>query len=300
MRLRFQEEEGPYPLAVLRGRLTLSGLRDQEISNIIDDSLSETSISNTWTEVDLIESIERSLGKYPEKIRDNFNLLTTYEQTRGESKSTPSLILVLEGASATGKSMLAIELVRDLAATRFISTDTIRQILRGIYDKQSHPELFCHTYQAYKHRQSGDPSLDPIVRGYIAQSEVLMPHIQNLVKRVHEEGAIAVFEGVHLQPGAVKSIGTNILEIVINPSRDTHKTMFLSKNKAGKLRTVSDNLSIRTQEFDATRKIQDYLISCALQQKVPMIKMESYEEARREIAGLVIDIVRALLKKSEE
>ncbi|MFW9957140.1 MAG: hypothetical protein ACFFCT_03625 [Candidatus Odinarchaeota archaeon] len=299
MRLRFQEDEAPYPLAIVKGRLRLSGLTDQQTSSIIEDSLLETSISDTWTEDDLIRSIESLLEKHSRKIRDNFRLLTTYEQVRGKTNSTPSLILALEGASATGKSMLAIELVQDLAATRFISTDTIRQVLRGVYDRQSHPELFCHTYQAYKHKQSGDSSLDPIVRGFIAQSEMLKSHIQDLAKRVNEEGAISVFEGVHLQPGILKGINTNVLEIVINPTLNTHRSMFLSKQRAAKLRTVSNNLSVRTQEFEATRKIQEYLISQALQQKVPIIEMESYEEAKKEIYGLIINSVKSTFKKAK-
>ncbi|MDH4214566.1 MAG: hypothetical protein OEV85_11645 [Candidatus Thorarchaeota archaeon] len=299
MRLRFREDETPYPIAIVKGRLRLSGLTDQETSSIIEGSLLETSTPDTWTEDDLIRSIEGLLEKHSRKIRDNFRLLTTYEQFRGKTNSTPSLILALEGASATGKSMLAIELVQDLAATRFISTDTIRQVLRGVYDRQSHPELFCHTYQAYKHKQSGDSSLDPIVRGYIAQSEMLKSHIQDLAKRVNEEGAISVFEGVHLRPGILKGINTNVLEIVINPTLNTHRSMFLSKQRAAKLRTVSNNLSVRTQEFEATRKIQEYLISQALQKKVPIIEMESYEEAKKEIYGHIINSVKSTLKKAK-
>jgi len=298
MRVRFQEEEGPYPLVVLRGRLRLSGLSDREASSIIEESMLQSSISDTWTEAILISFIDDSLRKYPRKIRDNFKLLTTYEQTRGESDSNPSLIVILEGASATGKSMLAVELVRDLACTRFISTDTIRQILRGIYDKESYPELFCHTYQAYKHKQSGGEELDPVVRGYVAQSEILIPHIRDLIQLVIGEGAIAVCEGVHLQPGTIRGNAANILEIVINPDPNAHKTMFLSKNTTGKLRSVSQDLSVRNQEFNAARKIQDYLVSCALQQGVPIVNMESYEEARMEISNLILDAVRNLLKQT--
>ncbi len=296
MRLRFLEEDGMYPLAVLRGRLRLSGLTDHETSSIIDEAMLQSSISDTWTEATLFSFIDDSLRKYPKQIQNNFKLLTTYEETRGRENSTPSLIIALEGASATGKSMLAIELVRDLAVTRFISTDTIRQILRGIYDKKNYPELFCHTYQAYKYKQSGDAKLDAMVRGYIAQSELLMPHVRNLIQLILSEGAIAVCEGVHLQPGSIKGNETNILEIVVNPNQNTHKAMFLSKNRAGKLRSVSQDPSIRIQEFDAARKIQDYLVTCALEQNVPIVNMESYEEARKEISNLILDAVRNLLK----
>jgi 2-phosphoglycerate kinase len=294
MRLRFQDDSILYPLIVLKGRLCLSGLSDLDTSSIIDKSLSGVSNPDTWTEENLVASIESMLEKYPEQIRSNFKLLTTYEQMRENTDSTPPLILVLEGASATGKSMLAVELVRDLAATRFISTDTVRQVIRGIYTKQSHPELFCHTYQAYIHKQSGDPSLNPIVRGYIAQSEIVLPYVQDMVRKILDEGIIAVIEGVHVQPGKLKDIDPNVLEIVINPSSETHKAMFLSKTRTGKLRTVSQDMLVRTKEFEATRMIQDYLLSCALEQKVPVVELESYEQARNEISRLIIDTILKL------
>jgi 2-phosphoglycerate kinase len=294
MRVRFQDGNAPYPFTILNGRLRLSGLSDLETSSIIDSSFAGVSHLDSWNEADIITSIECILEKYPKEVHDNFRLLTSYEQTREDTNSTPPLILVLEGASATGKSMLAIELVRDLAATRFISTDTIRQVIRGIYSKQDHPELFCHTYQAFKFRQSGDSSLDPIIRGYIAQSEIVMQHTQDVIRRILDEGANAVVEGVHIQPGQLRNIDTNILEIVLNPSSDTHKSMFLSKNSSGKLRSVSQDTSVRTQEFETTRMIQDYLVSCALKQKVPVVKMENYEQARKEISKLIIDVIRKL------
>lgn len=295
MILRFQNVDVPYPLSLLRGRLRLSGLQDTEVSSIVAGSIVSHPSSEFKTEMDLVSSIENALEEYPQHVRENFRLLTAYEQTRGMSDSGRSLILVLEGASATGKSMLAMELLQDLAATRFISTDTIRQVIKGIHTEQDHPELYCHTYQAHKYRESGDPSLDSVVRGFIAQSELIMPHVQGLVGRINEEGAIAIIEGVHVEPGSFKSMGANVLEVVINPSFKTHRAMFLSKHAAGKLRTVSENSSVRTKEFKATRMIQDYLVSCALKHGVPVVEMESYEMAHLEISKLIIGRVRDLV-----
>jgi 2-phosphoglycerate kinase len=295
MKLRRNDCDVLYPLSVLSGKLRLSGLADRDASTIIDDVSTRAGKCESWKEEDLLNATEESLKHYSPEIMQNFRLLQKYDELRGESKALPGIVLVLEGASATGKSMLALELVRDLAATRFISTDTIRQILRGISINQSCPELYCHTYQACGYRQSGDASLDPIVRGYIAQTELIVPHVEDLVRRLLDEGANALIEGVHLIPGTFRASDTSILEVLINPSKETHRIMFLGKHLEGKLRTVSSDVSIRNEEFEAARQIQNYMITCALENGVPVIPLESYEAARIEISKLVIKLVRKLI-----
>jgi 2-phosphoglycerate kinase len=296
MRLRYQDSEAPYPLTVLRGRLRLSGLTDIEVASIIDDASRKANNIRALNEEDFMSCIEESLKEYPSDILQNFQSLTKYDKIRGESTTLPALILILEGASATGKSMLALELMAELAVTRFISTDTIRQILRGISSNQSHPELYCHTYQAYAYKQSGSPSLDPVVRGYIAQSELVMPYVQDLVNRLIAEGTIGLIEGVHIQPGIFEGTSSGILEVMINPSIETHRELFLGKHMTGKLRTVSSDISTRNREFEATRLIQDYMLSCALKHNVPVIPLKSYETARIEISKLIVKSVRNLMK----
>jgi 2-phosphoglycerate kinase len=292
MKLKRHDCDVPYPLSVLSGKLRLSGLTDLEVSEIIDDVSGSADKHEAWKEEDLLTTIEESIKHHSPKVLQNFRLLLKYDEIRGESATVPAIILVLEGASATGKSILALELVRDLAATRFISTDTIRQILRGISTNQSHPELYCHTYQAHRYRQSGNPSLNTIVRGYIAQTDLIVPHVEDLVRRLLNEGTTAVIEGVHIIPGTFKASNANMLEVLINPSSETHRMMFLGKHLDCKLRTVSSDISTRNEEFEATRRIQDYMITCALENDVPVISLESYEAARAEISKLIIKLVR--------
>ena len=125
----------------------------------------------------------------PETFLADYDLLTKYEALRRTSKAIPPLILVFEGASATGKSMLALDFIVYLSITRIISTDTVRQVLRGIHSKEDHPELHCHTYQAHKYRQVGPEELNPMIRGYLAQCELIEPVIRDAVDRLAQEGA---------------------------------------------------------------------------------------------------------------
>ncbi|MBN2229149.1 MAG: hypothetical protein JW779_06105 [Candidatus Thorarchaeota archaeon] len=297
MKLRFQDNSIPYPISIQRGKLRLSGLDLHEISDIISSTMPDPANSETLTENQLIESIRSSLSNYPDSVKQNYDLLMQYEQLRGEDESIPPLVLVLEGASATGKSLLAIELIQDLTATRFISTDTVRQLVRGVYQEKQAPEIFCHTYQAYRYKQLGDQYLHPVVRGYLAQIDLMKPFIDDLIQRVLSEGTQVVVEGVHIQPGSLNSLSDGILEVLVNPSVNTHRAMFFEKHASGKLRTVTSDKEIREQEFNSTRLIQDYLVNRALENEIPIIKMESYEKAREEVSEFILKTIKTLLKK---
>ena len=299
MRVRIQEQEIPFPLTTIRGRLRLSGLTDIPISQILTGFQKIQSNNKIPTEAGLAKFVEDALNSYSPQIIKNYETLNAYEHLRGISDEIPPIILALEGASATGKSMIAINLVQDLASTRFISTDTVRQFLRGIYTKKDHPELYCHTYQAFKHKQSGSSSLDSVVRGYIAQCELISPPVIDMVRRIHEEGAVTVAEGVHLQPGSINHLSKGTLEILINPNEETHKAMFASKFAAGKLKSVSKNSITREEEFQSTRKIQNYMIVEAKKHNLSIIDLESYEDTRSEISELVIDKIEQIIGDQE-
>ncbi len=295
MRVRIQEQVIPFPLTTIRGKLRLSGLTDIPISQILAGIQKYQSNKNVPTESEITKFVEDALNSHSPQIIKNYETLKAYEHLRGVSDEIPPIILALEGASATGKSMLAIDLVQDLASTRFISTDTVRQVLRGIYTKKDHPEFYCHTYQAFKYKQLGSRSLDPVVRGYIAQCELISPPLIEMVRRIHEEGAVAVVEGVHLQPGTINHLSKGTLEILINPNEETHKAMFDSKYVAGKLKSVSKDSITREEEFQSTRKIQDYMIVEAQKHDLSIIDLESYEYARSVISKLIISKIEQII-----
>ena len=296
MRLRLRDDVVPYPLFTIKGRLRLSGLNDRSISEVLKESV----VENIETEAALLSHARESLESYNHEILANFDTLTKYENFRGENLQIPAIVIILEGASATGKSLIALELMRDLTATRFISTDSIRSVLRGIISEETNPELFCHTYQAHTHRQSGPENLDPIIRGFLAQCEIITPHIGSMTEKIIAEGTIAVVEGVHIIPGTVQGLSPGVIEILINPDESTHKAMFAGKLSQGKLRTVSEDVSVRVKEFDASRAIQTYMIEAAEKNKVPILELINYDDIRQKISALIITRVRKLLSSFEE
>lgn len=295
MRLRIQDTDVPYPLSIIKGRLSLSGLPDLRISEIMRDVVGSIESSKNPTEERLLSLVRESLESEGQNVREVFDTLTNYEKMREDNIEIPPIVVILEGASATGKSIIALKLVNDLVATRYITSDTVRQVLRSTLKKKKYPEIFSHTYQAHLHRQTGPTELNPVVRGYLAQCEVITPLIKTMVQRILEEGTTGVVEGVHIIPGELKEWSPGIIEVLINPDDETHKSMFMSKHNAGKLRTVSENTETREREYEGTRAIQEYMAKLAKSANIPIVGMNNFEDATSAISKIIVDSVRELM-----
>lgn len=294
MKIRIDGSEIPYPLGVLRGKLRLAGLSELQAAQAIHEIMPSEGLDQP-----LESSIQALTSKWlaTNKLSSlkHFETLTAYEKARSNHNGPPPIIVVIEGASATGKSMIALELLQRLAGTRYISTDTVRQILRGMLPETSHPELHCHTYQAHKYKQEGPANLDRTVRGFIAQTNLIQPKILDLVSRILTEGALAVVEGVHLIPGSLNPLGPSVLEILVEPFSRIHEAMFHSKHSVGGLKSVSGDEKQRNVEFEAAQKIQEFMRARARSEGLPIVQFEDYDGALEEISSLVVKMSESLL-----
>ncbi|MGY5876655.1 MAG: hypothetical protein RTU30_12985 [Candidatus Thorarchaeota archaeon] len=302
MRVRNEDGVVPYPLAILRGRLRLSGCTVAVASVILHNVIQNLSpVEGHPLEEELVRKVRQDLVNFDDGrgLRTyRFDVLTEYESLRRSNPDIQPVVLVIEGASATGKSMVVLELMAILGVTRFVSTDSIRQILRATSSEQEQPELFCHTYQAHKHRQSGPENLSPVVRGFIAQYELLEPSLKETTSRIVDEGAEAIIEGVHLIPGMFNELSESITEIVLNPDSETHRAMFTSKSSAAGLKSVSDKHEVRLREFEATREIQDYLVSKAQENSVLVMNLIDYDQAVEAICDHIFQRVKELIEEA--
>jgi 2-phosphoglycerate kinase len=285
----------PYPDAVMRGKLRLCGLAPRDIESIMD-VLSRQNETGFVNELQLMEQALSLVEKLKERnYLTKFKTVMRYYQARMTRADVPPIIVALEGASATGKSMLALEAVQDLAATRLLGTDTVRQVLRVIMSEKASPELYCHTYQAFTKRQSGPANLDPVVRGFLAQTDLIQPHVVEAVNRISREGADALVEGVHLIPGILGQAGLNVIEALINPPFELHQLMFLDKSRNSGLKTVTTKVDQREKEWQSARAIQEYLVGQAGMNGVPIIEMQDYQTAIKRIRQLVLSRMGSVL-----
>ncbi|MFW9956317.1 MAG: hypothetical protein ACFFD3_17375 [Candidatus Thorarchaeota archaeon] len=268
----------PYPSHLLIGKLNICGLSYQDAGRIVAETRMRFS-RIVPTEYELHQYIGRIIPESNRSAQEKFKTIVEYERARREEENTPPLIVILEGSSATGKSMLSLPIIAGMGTTRILSTDSVRQVLRSIYSSEDYPELFCHTYQAHKFALEGPEHLEPTVRGFIAQVQRMTGTIKMTIGRYLSEGAEAVVEGVHILPGSLQHLGPGILELLVHPSSALHREMFMSKHVAGGLKSVSAQFAIREKEFDAARVIQEFMLSEATRNEVRIIEFVDYASA---------------------
>jgi len=71
------------------------------------------------------------------------------------------LIILLGGASGTGKSSIAGALGSHLGLPEVLSSDSIRHILRNFIEKDDCPVLFTSTYETHKCVETWEVLEDP-------------------------------------------------------------------------------------------------------------------------------------------
>ncbi|UCE11763.1 MAG: hypothetical protein JSW61_07490 [Candidatus Thorarchaeota archaeon] len=295
MRIGPKDSAIPYPQAMIRGKLRLCGLGSEDASHISQDVFWQVTRSNS-VELDILNEATRNvIERRHTSHAEDFDLLVQYDRLRRETDIVSPVVLVLEGASATGKSLLAMSMIVNLGATRFVSTDTVRQVLRSTLNEDDYPELFCHTYQAHHYKQAGDKKLSPVVRGFLAQNDLIQPTLNSTISRVLHEGAEAVIEGVHIIPGTLQQLGRGVIEVLINPSEGDHFRMFSTKHDASGLKSVSADDRQRKDEFQSTRIIQEYLLEQAERNHVPVVHLADYETSETEICRIVMDRISELV-----
>ena len=298
MRINIEGGTIPYPLTILKGYLRIAGVPRIDSERLIEIISSQIRRSDT-SEQSILNECKSLLEKSAPQYTKKFDIMSKYNWFLRKDK-LPHIILAIEGASATGKSMIAMNMIPTLAATRFVTTDSIRQILRSREDPQKLPELFCHTYQAHLYKQSGSRNLAPSVRGYLAQTEIITPTIMETTQRLIKEGVSAIIEGVHIVPGSLKGLSDCIIEVLIHPDDVTHWGMFRNKAEGSGLKTVSDDIDSRLTEYSATREIQNYFELEAKNNGVPIVELESYEETEDMINGIVFNQTKKLVEEVSE
>jgi 2-phosphoglycerate kinase len=85
------------------------------------------------------------------------------------------IILLVGGATGTGKSTVATEAAHRLGITRVTSTDFIRQTMRAFFSHEFMPSIHYSSFEASLARPDAD---DPLVEGFLEQSRNVLVGVQ--------------------------------------------------------------------------------------------------------------------------
>jgi len=187
------------------------------------------------------------------------------------------VVLLVGGATGTGKSTVATEAAHRLGITRVTSTDFIRETIRAFFSDELMPSVHRSSFE-------GEPLLD----GFLDQTRSVLIGVEAVIGRALAEGWSIVLEGVHLVPGLVRREidGAVVVHVVLRiDDDDVHRTHFHVRDAVtGGVRAMDKYLS----RLDEIRTIQDFIVDSAEQTGVPVIESTNPERATAEVMELVL------------
>jgi len=197
------------------------------------------------------------------------------------------LVLMVGGATGTGKSSVATEVAHRLGITRVTSTDIVRQTMRAFFSQKFMPSIHYSSFEAGPAvRSEGEE--DPALAGFKEQTRNVLVGLSAVIGRALEEGYSIALEGVHLVPGALPGAydGAVVAQCVLAiENEDDHARHFWIRESASEgLRPMDKYLGALPE----IRRIQDYLVERAEQTGVPVIESTRMERAVNEIIHLVL------------
>ncbi len=203
-----------------------------------------------------------------------------------QALNTP-IVLLIGGATGTGKSGVATEIAHRLGITRVTSTDFIRQTMRAFFPPEAMPSIHYSSFEAGAADvvpETGDPSLD----GFLDQARKVLVGVEASVARALAEGWSMVIEGVHLVPGltAAQIDGALVVHVVLHiESEEVHRMHFHVRDSAtGGVRAMDKYLS----HLEGIRAVQDALLNAAERNGTPVVESTNPVRATAEVMDLVL------------
>ena len=196
------------------------------------------------------------------------------------------LLVLVGGATGTGKSTVATEVAHRLGITRVTSTDVVRQTMRAFFSRAFMPSIHQSSFEAGDVYPDAD---DPLEFGFREQARNVNVGVRASSERALEEGWSLVLEGVHLVPGMVElprpELAASVFVVLSIDDEEEHLRHFHHRDENSEQRPESRYL----ERFADIRRLQEVIVARAHRNGVPVIENEDADKAARTVADLVLD-----------
>jgi 2-phosphoglycerate kinase len=192
------------------------------------------------------------------------------------------VILLIGGATGTGKSTVATEVAYRLGITRVTSTDFVRQTMRAFLSREFMPAIHHSSFDV-----PDDSGVGGVIEGFVDQTRHVLIGVRALIDRALQEGWSVVLEGVHLVPGMLPPVeGAVVVHCVLAiEDEQRHESHFWVRD------ATSDGLRPVQKYLDALgdiRAIQDFIVEQARRSSVPVVENSSIELSIGTVMELVL------------
>jgi 2-phosphoglycerate kinase len=208
------------------------------------------------------------------------------------------IILLVGGATGTGKSTVATEAAYRLGITRVTSTDFIRQTMRAFFSPAFMPSVHYSSFEAglgltkAEEEEAGDARL----LGFLDQTRNVLVGVEAAIDRSLAEGWSMVLEGVHLVPGMVEVDRAKAIVVqclIAIDDEDLHRSHFWVRDYATEgLRPLEKYI----EGMPEIRLIQEALTERAHRFDVPVIMNTTLDQTLGEVLDLVLSTADRLVR----
>jgi 2-phosphoglycerate kinase len=202
------------------------------------------------------------------------------------------VIVLVGGATGTGKSTVATEAAYRLGITRVTSTDFVRQTMRAFFSKEFMPSIHYSSFEAAAGLREPEQADDPVIAGFLEQTRNVMVGVRASIERALEEGWSMVLEGVHLVPGMLPRLdGALVVQCVLAiEDEEVHSTHFMVRDAGlDGLRPHAKYI----ERLDDIRRVQDHIVRRAKRHNVPVI-------TNHDIRGAIDSVLELVLASAEQ
>jgi 2-phosphoglycerate kinase len=264
----------------------LRPVRAYELARLIEQELVREHEEETFTEEHLYELVAQVLAEH--EGEDGVRGLRRYRTLQGLDLP---LILLIGGATGTGKSTVTTEVAHRLGITRVASTDFVRQTMRAFFSVDFMPSIHYSSFEAAAAVAAPAETKDPTLVGFNDQTRNVLVGVRAVIDRALTERYSMALEGVHVVPGLVPAAvqGAVVVQALLAiEDEDEHARHFWVRDTGSEgLRPVAKYLD----SLADIRRIQAYLIERAEKAGVPVIENSRVERTAEAVIRLVLEQV---------
>ncbi len=193
--------------------------------------------------------------------------------------SADPLIILVGGATGTGKSTVTSALAYRLDIVRTQSTDMMREIIRAYLAPHVVPTLGYSSFEAWRglpsvevpkgKRRSGDP----VIAGFLSQVGNVRAALEATIARGVKERHHLIVDGIHVLPSELdlREAGEKAVVVPIMLAVTTRERLAFQLARRSREQPGRGKSSRYLKNMDAIWELQSYLLAIADKRGIPII-----------------------------
>ena len=249
----------------------LDSVSSHKVADIVEETVRISGLS-TIDSSELRGFVYRALKEHaPKKIAKYYLSQIQFR------KSGDPLIILIGGATGTGKSTITTELAYRLNILRTQSTDVMREIIRSYLAPHMVPTLGYSSFEAWRGLPTEatlanrEATNSRVIEGFLNQFMNVKPALQATISRTVKERLDIIIEGIHLLPELDLTVANEKALVIPIMLAVTNKQR-LAEHIAWRSREQPDRGSSRyLEQLEAIWELQSFLLSKADKAGIPII-----------------------------